>query len=409
MAWRITQQVVKGVFDNRQKGLVLGTLWLSDRESPVALELHGNFLRDMAGCEITFENPEPKTGDSVNMDPVQIGMTGDMTASRKVNLIEKISTEDGAIQPEPVKRKANALYVEWFSESNGRVVIESTDFTIKLTDRAWSMNPDEEQAQVIANREAFRDWLEQLSRMEDASSAPRDPGADIPMNEFQWERFLRESDLKNEKLGEALEKYHGHPDSEKLIAREMGWTLVEEELEAQERGVFTGVDDGSGGDDVENDDLIDDDNAPEEVFETREPDAAREGIDWVRDVDGTIEHPLAYKALRFSAELWREFEDSGLLGETGDSRLFEWAGMVESVGIRLSGTLNDLAYGDDVQPGFVIAGLKRAVHQIHRAIEMLHQLEPMNLISRDSAKNAQKSLFEIRAAAIEMMEDYRKR
>jgi len=408
MAWRITQHVVRGILNNRQKGLVTGTLWLSGQSSPVILELHGNFLRDMAGAELAFENPSPAGGETLPLDPVQIGMTGDMTASRKVTVVENQTGEANA-RPEPRKRKANALYLEWFSESNGRIVIESTDFMIKLTDHAWQMNPDEEEAQVIANREAFRDWLEQLSRMEETGEPTETPVADAPMNEFQWERFLRESDLKNEKLGEALEKYHGHPDSEKLIAREMGWTLVEEEIEAQERGVFTGIEDTRDGDRDDADDLSDETVSTDELFESRDPDPSREGIDWVRDIDGTIEHPLACKALRFSADLWRELEESGLLGETGDSRLFEWAGLVESVGIRLSGTLNDIAYGDDVQPGFIIAGLKRAVHQIHRSIEMLHQLEPMNLISRESAKNAQKFLFEIRATAIEMMEEYRNR
>src|SRR5260221_12770188 len=42
MAWRLNQMVTRGVIDNRQKGKVLGTLWLIGQESAIRLELDGN-------------------------------------------------------------------------------------------------------------------------------------------------------------------------------------------------------------------------------------------------------------------------------------------------------------------------------------------------------------------------------
>ncbi len=401
MAWRITQHIVRGVLNNQQKGLVTGSLWLAGRTNPLTLELHGNFLRDMAGTELVFENPAPSAAEPPPLDPVQIGMTGDMTASRKVNLVEK--------NPAPVARKANALYLEWFSETNGRVVIEATQFKIALSAPAWIMSADDEEIQTTANRQAFRDWLEHLSEMEETGES--EPGQiDRPMNEFEWEKLLKDSDRKNERLGEVLEKYHGHPDSEKLIAREMGWTWVEEELEAQERGVFADLEleeRGAGEKTFMADDEDEDDDDDGRMMEEREPDPGREGIDWVREEDGSIEHPLAAKALQFSATIWRELEDHGLLGENGDSRIFEWVGLIESAGVRLSSTLGDIAYGDDVEPGYVIAGLKRAVHQLHQAIEMLLKIEPLELIDRSRAKECQQMLFELREEVIALMRRYR--
>ncbi len=409
MAWRITQHVVRGTLNNEQKGLVTGSIWLAGRESPLTVELHGNFLRDLAGGELMFENPNPvePAHEFPNLDPLQIGLTGDMTASRKINLVD-------AKRKNGKTRKANALYLEWFSETNGRIVIEATDFSLQLSPSAWLMDAADEQAQINANRQAFRDWLEHLSEIEEEEEMEHSPNLpDRPMNEFEWEKVLRDSDRKNERLGEVLEKYHGHPDSEKLIAREMGWTWVEEELEAQERGVFIESAEpearpfsdapdffSSRDDDDDEDDLLDED---------REPDPAREGIDWMRDEDGSIEHPLAVKALQFSSLLWRELEDQGLLGENGDSRVFEWVGLIESAGVRLSTTLGDVAFGDDVEPGYIIAGLKRSVHQIHQALDLLQQIEPLNLIERTRAKDCQVALFELREEVIAMMMSFRRK
>lgn len=407
MAWRIAKNVVRGELDNRQKDMVTGTLWLAGKSAPVNLELRGNFLRDMAGCLLTFENPQPASGDTLNMNSIQVGMTGDMTASRKVTVIdlpiEEIMKHKGTPDQLP-RRKANALYLEWFSETDGRIVIESTDFKVELSMPLWTMTTDDEQAQISHNRESFRQWLEHLSELEDMGEEPGFAAAKKPMNEFEWEKHLKDSDRKNERLSEVLEKYHGHPDSEKLIAREMGWTWVEEELEAQERGVFADVDD-------EDDDLFDDaDNEFDEVFEDdREPNPLREGIDWVRDIDGSIEHPLALRALRYSASLWKDLEDAGMLEDTGDSRVFELAGLIESIGVRLSNTLGELAYDEEVDSGFVIAGLKRSVHLIHQALNMLQAIEPMNLISLDRAKFMQKHLFEIREEIIAMMKQFREK
>jgi hypothetical protein len=267
------------------------------------------------------------------------------------------------------------------------------------------MSPPEENQQSDSNREAFRQWLEHLSEIEDLDGESATPAQDHPLDEFEWERVLKDSDRKNERLSEVLEKYHGHPDSEKLIAREMGWTWVEEELEAQERGIFSDAeqeeDEGfeTAADDFE-----------EEYFEDdREPNPLREGIDWVRDVDGSIEHPLALRALRFSAAIWKDLEDTGMLEDTGDSRLFEWAGLVESIGVRISSALSDLAYDDDVDNGYIVAGLKRSVHLIHQSLTMLQTIEPLNLISAEKAKHAQKTLFDMREEIIALMKKHREK
>lgn len=406
MAWRIAKYVTKGELDNREKGLIMGSVWFSGKTAPIRLELRGNFLRDMAGRAITFENPAPMPADAMALDELHVGFTGDMTASRKDTVVEMAPSEQTGTSGSPTglpARKVNKLFLEWFSETNGRIVIESTEFRVELGPAAWVMTAEEESQQLTANRESFRQWLEHLSELEAADEDVPIHASSHPMNEFEWEKVFKDSDIKNERLSEVLEKYHGHPDSEMLIAREMGWMWVEEELEAQERGVFAEIDDEDEfeEEDDEDDEYIFDDN--------REPNPLREGIDWIRDDDGTIEHPLAIKALRFSASLWKYFEDSGKLSDAGDSRIFEWVGLVESAGVRLSNTLTDVAFGEDVDNGYVIAGLKRSVHIVHQALNMLQTLEPLNLMSLDTAKSAQKTLFDLREDILAMMKQYRTR
>lgn len=43
-------------------------------------------------------------------------------------------------------------------------------------------------------------------------------------DEHQWEEFFQESDKQTEKFSELLDKYKDHPDCDRIIAEEMGWT-----------------------------------------------------------------------------------------------------------------------------------------------------------------------------------------
>jgi hypothetical protein len=65
-----------------------------------------------------------------------------------------------------------------------------------------------------------------------------------PWTEAQWEKFLKESEVRSAKFGELLETLMDHPDRDAIIDREMGWDRdddqspamewIEEALESQE-------------------------------------------------------------------------------------------------------------------------------------------------------------------------------
>jgi hypothetical protein len=138
MALRIHESVVRGEIDNRRRGRVEGWITLVGVERPVTLELTGNCLRDLAGCVVRFENPRPLAmEDEKNMPaPLQHGVAGEITASRKVRVLDVALEEATRLTRSgtpPPEHSANVLYLEWFSEANGRVVVESSDYQIEVS------------------------------------------------------------------------------------------------------------------------------------------------------------------------------------------------------------------------------------------------------------------------------------
>src|ERR1039458_9558257 len=166
MAWRIDESVIRGAIDNRGRGWVTGRIWFLGRDAPVEFELAGNAWRDLAGRQLEFVNPAPKPGKLETFVARQTGVIGDCTASRKVKVpdipMEQIGEYYAARKPFPWHWD-NSLYFEWFSPTNGRVVIESASFQLTIApDIMWEMTPAEEDAQRRANAEAMKNCMDKL-------------------------------------------------------------------------------------------------------------------------------------------------------------------------------------------------------------------------------------------------------
>ena len=165
MAFRIHESVVRGEIDNTVRGRVTGRVWLSGRESPLVLDLAGDAWRDLAGRRCTFVNPNPRPDDLPGLAERQTGEAGDLTASRKVRvpglpLDEWLERKRrGLDAPEHM---GNALYLEWYSDANGRVVIESTDYRLEVSLPEWEMTDDEERRQRELSGEAMRRFLNRV-------------------------------------------------------------------------------------------------------------------------------------------------------------------------------------------------------------------------------------------------------
>lgn len=165
MAWRIHEQVTRALIDNRVPGKVTGTVWLAGRDKPLELELRGNAWPDLAGCLLTLENPEAVAATLEGLFDEQHGVCGDMTASRKykrptVPLAEWLRTHPH--EPFPYEWD-NGVYLEWYSERNGRVVIELSARHCTISEPQWRLTPAQEAEQQKESAEAFAHFMSRLS------------------------------------------------------------------------------------------------------------------------------------------------------------------------------------------------------------------------------------------------------
>ncbi len=422
MAWRIHDSVQRGEIDNRERGVVRGRIWLHGLTEPVVLELKGNACPDLAGCLLTLENPGPTLPmrTDARLEAVQRGTIGDLTASRKVRVFD-LPFEEAY---ERLKKKipvpehlANSLYLEWFSEANGRVVVESADYRLVISPPAWTLTPEEEQQRQREAADGFNGFMNQLSKTIEAEK--QEPQEDQEWDEFDYEQFLRESDARTDKYMELLDKYQDHPDRDRLIAKEMGWSWLEKAIDEEEAaGERPSAADAEAGSQAESGDFDAGEDATLDVDEINricaeaaenppQPDPATEGVDWVRDKHGHIKHPLSLRAFNGGISLWRTCKELGL-GKTEDDDLARLVNEYQITGAKLAGALDSLGYGRDLREGpFMVAYLKRALNHLHAAQAALEQVAPKNLLPADTVVAARAELFAIREEMLRLMKEFR--
>jgi hypothetical protein len=393
MAWRLHEHVLRGKIDNRTRGRVTGEIWLAGIDQSLVLELTGDCAPDLAGCELRFENPKPIPMTTRPPGPQQCGPAGDITAARKVRVFDVPIEEAMAMyrcRETPPEHMANSLYLEWFSERSGRVVIESADYRLQISEPAWRYTPEE-----IAK-------LERRSAEEETPFviAITQDGETRDWDEVRYEQFLRESDALTERYGRLLRKYEDHPDSERIIAREMGWTWLEEALDQQEQqqeNKTENPEDNSG----EFEEDIEDYGLPP-------PDPMREGIDWVRDGRGRISHPIQKRANNALHLLLDELEAAGHFPEEKDDQLADFVSGFMTVSAKLAGALGGIARGDDLfEPGMVIAWLKRILEILNQTMAAAEAIKDKRFLAAERFTYYRGELFGIREKILELITQLR--
>jgi hypothetical protein len=174
MAWRIHEHVMRAVIDNRTRGAVTGVVWLAGRPEPLRLELQGNAWSDLAGCLIRIENPSFCAGSLEGLATEQRGVCGDLTAIRRGKMPATPPEAWFRAHPRvPVPQVwGTGIYAEWFSERNGRVVIELMGCSTCVSERAWHPTTDEQSEPAWCNLEAVDAFLR--SRLSAESSSRLD-------------------------------------------------------------------------------------------------------------------------------------------------------------------------------------------------------------------------------------------
>lgn len=420
MAIRLEKAVIRGELSNEIRGQVTGRLWLLGRKDPLTFKLLGDCLRDLAGCVLSFENPNPEPLPHLDLlAAIQQGPVGDMTASRKARVptVSESDLLDLLAKGKSIPAKlSNILYLEWFSDTNGRVVIEAPDFNVSLSEAFWKMDRQDGTAQELANQHAFHDYIDSITGMdpsdddeddeedladdedEDSFANSTDPRTssphfasssqdafDSPLNEFEWEQELREVDRRAEAYAEACDRYHNHPQRERLIAEAMGWEP--EDIEEMSRHL------ASVSDEIDFIDPATSQISPEDPDEI------------------AAQHPLSRRAVTFALGLQRDAESAGLLARdcNRESPVVSVIVSVIALGGKLAAALDPLVEGFDLDPGFVIAMLKRALVPLNEALHALASIDtrPLKRPARAWIRLARRELFSLRADVLDLMQQLR--
>ena len=387
MAWRVTHAVMRGEIDNTTEGFTSGRLWLLGREDPVELMLQGDCLRDLAGTRFEFNNPEPELEPEIlaGLSTRQRGVVGDITASRRTRggFDRRMPPPDDLSEKHDSWR--NTLYIEWFAEGIGRVVIESDQFELVTGEPQWQMDEHAEQAQRLANLQGMRDHMASVIKRRESSRASVEEDA----SEYEWEERLKESDRLTDAYQEVLEKFMDEQDAEQKEAFVMGWDGLLGALADQHEA-------DHGERRVEEPGLLD-----EDFLEPCEDDE-----DGVFASEEEAPHPLQEMAHELAL---RSFDLARREGSENSpsSRLVS---NLMQVSAKLAGALEGEGSGYEPETGYVLAILKRCLQWLNEAIAACLELvateeDPDH---KRALEALQSGIFEVRDAIVELRRELKR-
>jgi len=224
MAWRPYENLISGELDNRTSGRVTG--WMrffrqDKRPLKVTFDLEGDFHEDIRGKVIRLSNPEPsdrntqfgRKGSYVEgLRSVQRGAVGDITAglplgpwsqelAQQLMAQNEIVWKEQGMQGKEQRKRGQELacryrahieagdlfypcvaypYIEWFSDANGRIVLELDPSQVEVLDQEVAP-PREKSPKVLLADERKREEAMQtfmLGMLKELSQEKRKQGGD---------------------------------------------------------------------------------------------------------------------------------------------------------------------------------------------------------------------------------------
>ena len=125
MAFRPTRFLIEGALDNSVPNKVTGWMKFVGIKEKMTLDLEGNFHRDIRGAKIHFTGDAHEDQADANSEGYfesialhQTGKVGDITAGLP-----------------PADYITGSVYIEWYSNENGRVVLELEQDQLQLLSR----------------------------------------------------------------------------------------------------------------------------------------------------------------------------------------------------------------------------------------------------------------------------------
>ncbi len=175
MAWRPEHLVKTGELDNTQLGWTIGWLELDGISERLKLKLAGNCHPDLAGWKFRIHRIEPdppkdfdgdEPPDYSGISRNQSGHVGDITADQMIKhheIPDKELARRLMSGEKPPFTWRKCLYLEWYCNHNGRVVIQSTRLEVeRIGERAFELTEDEWHEQARQNAAEMNHFMTQL-------------------------------------------------------------------------------------------------------------------------------------------------------------------------------------------------------------------------------------------------------
>lgn len=170
MAWRPSDWVTGGEIDNTVKGWTTGRVSLDGRDEPLQLKLAGNCHPDLAGWKLRINRVDPipvwvEPGDFDGMATDQSGIVGDITEQQlkhfecsTAEFVRRYRTDD-----EVPTTLRTGIYLEWYSNLNGRMVIQCTRLAFeKIGQQSFVLTEAEVAEQARRNAEEMSHFMGQV-------------------------------------------------------------------------------------------------------------------------------------------------------------------------------------------------------------------------------------------------------
>lgn len=177
-------------------------------------------------------------------------------------------------------------------------------------------------------------------------------------DEYRWEEFFRESDKRTDKYSNLLDQYMDHPDRDRIIAEEMGWTHLLDDIDDKNKEWKNDI-----------------------IFDEYE-----EGEEWKRltgyvptDFESFEDLPLYQKAFEFTIDAINMVDEN--LEDKGDESVSAFCHSVTVPAAKIAG---GFGFGFDMDNvGGNIANCKRGLNAANRMLDALFEIGEKELLERD--------------------------
>jgi hypothetical protein len=410
MAWRIDQSVERGELDFTIRGEISGSIAVAGRVEPILLRLSGIPFRDLAGHRLRFTRatgPDEPVALEPQFSSNQSGAAGDMTASKKVKVpgrpLEELFNGPGDPEDFPWHWE-NCLSLEWFSEENGRVVLESTSLELEIEALGtWSLDEAGETAAREQNRDHLLHFMEKITTPAEpddfADYLPREDEGPVSSAEAMADEEAARQNKLLDRIGKRLEEEGSFDDEtfDRIMAEERERLRIESG--EPERAPLTPEEE------ARRERWIDEMNAAANFVEEDQPASLDE--DW--------DHPLAARAMALGSRLNKEARLAGWLDDSagGEHPLEALADQIWLGATKLAGALNGPPDDREWPPDPLFAGdklvrLKAARDFFHDALAAVRSAQEDALAKPDWLRAAADEVSALLAEVEQLIADVRR-